>query len=136
MSDTSIATHATNQGTRTRLSSNVSYGFKTLPTVEERSLMNVKSSLRRSRSEMYTKAISELNICNSLLTHTMPMGKDWTAFKITAFVKSVTLTLISDLNSIGCESTEIANLSCDDIVVTATQTEVSNILDISYTQYT
>lgn len=72
----------------------------------------------------------EIPLASSLLTSTVPMGRNCTIFKIVSFIKGISLTLLANTNSISNDNAEIINVNCDDIVITATQTEVKSRLKL------
>ncbi|XP_017781523.1 PREDICTED: vacuolar protein sorting-associated protein 13B [Nicrophorus vespilloides] len=61
--------------------------------------------------------------------------KEWTALRVLVFIKGITFTLTSDIENGGVEKTEVASLTCDDISLTVTRSEISQIcLSISDVQ--
>lgn len=94
----------------------------------------VKNNLDRCScpsDENLPKSLSESNLSmmsplrKSMLVSTLPMKEHWTCLKIKMFIKTFSVIFISDLKSEGLERWEVASLVCDNIIVDATQTDVS-----------
>lgn len=66
----------------------------------------------------------------TLLVNTLPMKDKWRSIKIDAYVKSFAVILMSDMEKGGMERWELANMVCDDFVLSATQTEVREVHNI------
>lgn len=106
--------------------------FQKLPTVAEQFYVNTlalpSKAVRRWSDTNTTPTTSSAS--QKLLVHTLPMKDKWSSIKIDAYMRSFSVILMSDMEKEGTERWELANLVCDNVVLTASQAEVSGDLVI------
>ncbi|CAG9772920.1 unnamed protein product [Ceutorhynchus assimilis] len=92
--------------------------FQKLPTVAEQ----FPTNFEYTKSQYSDRTLIKTSWRSNLLVSTLPLKDTWANIKFNIFIKSFGITLISDVEE-NEERWEIANLTCDDIIIVAQQNE-------------
>lgn len=65
----------------------------------------------------------------SMIVNTLPMKEEWEHIEIKAFLKSVSLVFLSDMENEGQERWELASFVCDNVGCKAKQEQVRLVVD-------
>ncbi|KAH1005134.1 hypothetical protein HUJ04_006175 [Dendroctonus ponderosae] len=78
---------------------------------------------KRKTEDSSARLLAVSSKVKDLLVKTLPLKEGWESIEATVYVKSFGITLLTDTEEDSDERWELASLICDDVVVTAKQTE-------------